>query len=161
MQKSSGSFQVFLLPSSIRSLFSRGCSWTHGSSHSTCLCAALFTMEYSTTGVYAVFLFIGTFALGALRAYIPKLTLTSVFGCIVLDVVRKHVFCLTESFSDRFSVAQMSTYGPRKYRVYLRVNHTHHLCRIMQCSRHPNIPSLSSSSFPHHTTRPSHLHLSS
>ena len=42
----------------------------------------------STTGVYAVFFFIGTFALGALRAYVPKLALTSIFGTIVLDVVR-------------------------------------------------------------------------
>lgn len=44
-------------------------------------------LDPRTTGVYAVFLFIGTFALGALRAYAPKLALTSIFGSIVLDVM--------------------------------------------------------------------------
>lgn len=38
--------------------------------------------------MYGVFFFIGTFTLGAVRAYVPKLALLSVFGSIVLDVVR-------------------------------------------------------------------------
>ena len=72
-------------------------------------------MWHSTTGVYAAFLFIGTFALGALRAYIPKLALTSIFGCIVLDVVRTQPFSLFECCPDLFYISQVATYGPRTY----------------------------------------------
>lgn len=46
-----------------------------------------FIMEFRSTAVYGAFFFIGTFALGALRAFIPKLTLLSIFGSIVLDIV--------------------------------------------------------------------------
>ena len=46
------------------------------------------SMSRRTSAVYGAFFFIGTLALGALRAYIPKLTLLSIFGSIVLDIVR-------------------------------------------------------------------------
>lgn len=51
--------------------------------HDYCQCLPLF----SSTAVYGVFFFIGTFALGVLRAFIPKLALLSIFGSIVLDIV--------------------------------------------------------------------------
>lgn len=37
--------------------------------------------------MYGAFIFVGTFALGVLRARLPKLTLTSIFGSIVLDII--------------------------------------------------------------------------
>ncbi|KDR68787.1 hypothetical protein GALMADRAFT_78068 [Galerina marginata CBS 339.88] len=40
-----------------------------------------------SSAVYGAFLFIGTFALGALRAHFPNLMLLSIFGTIVLDVM--------------------------------------------------------------------------
>ncbi|RDB27383.1 Uncharacterized protein C57A7.05 [Hypsizygus marmoreus] len=44
-------------------------------------------LDPRSTVVYGVFFFIGTFALGTLRAFIPKLALLSIFGSIVLDIV--------------------------------------------------------------------------
>ncbi|TFK38741.1 hypothetical protein BDQ12DRAFT_712685 [Crucibulum laeve] len=44
-------------------------------------------LDPRSSAVYGAFFFIGTFALGALRAYIPKLTLLSIFGSIVLDIM--------------------------------------------------------------------------
>ncbi|CDZ98124.1 Predicted membrane protein [Phaffia rhodozyma] len=44
-------------------------------------------LDPRSSTVFGIFLFFGCFALGALRAHIPKLTLMSVFGSIVLDVM--------------------------------------------------------------------------
>ncbi|KAF5376953.1 hypothetical protein D9615_007250 [Tricholomella constricta] len=44
-------------------------------------------LDPGTSAVYGAFFFVGTFALGTLRAFIPKLALLSVFGSIVLDIV--------------------------------------------------------------------------
>ncbi|KAG6885510.1 hypothetical protein C0993_000760 [Termitomyces sp. T159_Od127] len=44
-------------------------------------------LDPRSSAVYGAFFFIGTFALGVLRAYIPKFTLVSIFGSIVLDVM--------------------------------------------------------------------------
>ncbi|KAG6828854.1 hypothetical protein H0H92_006561 [Tricholoma furcatifolium] len=44
-------------------------------------------LDPRTSAVYGVFFFIGTFALGVLRAYIPKFALVSIFGSIVLDIM--------------------------------------------------------------------------
>ncbi|KAG6901993.1 hypothetical protein C0995_005793 [Termitomyces sp. Mi166 len=44
-------------------------------------------LDPRSSAVYGVFLFIGTFAFGVLRAYIPKFALVSIFGSIVLDVM--------------------------------------------------------------------------
>ncbi len=40
-----------------------------------------------SSAVYGAFLFVGAFALGAVRAYLPNLTILAIFGSIVLDVV--------------------------------------------------------------------------
>jgi len=44
-------------------------------------------LDPRSSAVYGAFLFIFTFLLGALRAYLPNLALMSIFGTIVLDVV--------------------------------------------------------------------------
>ncbi|PPQ76063.1 hypothetical protein CVT24_006853 [Panaeolus cyanescens] len=44
-------------------------------------------LDPRSSAVYGAFLFIGTFALGVLRAYIPRLALMSIFGTIVMDVI--------------------------------------------------------------------------
>ncbi|KAF9042212.1 hypothetical protein BJ165DRAFT_257137 [Panaeolus papilionaceus] len=44
-------------------------------------------LDPRSSAVYGAFLFIGTFALGVLRAYIPRFTLMSLFGTIVIDVI--------------------------------------------------------------------------
>ncbi|KAG6889035.1 hypothetical protein C0992_006603 [Termitomyces sp. T32_za158] len=41
-------------------------------------------LDPRSSAVYGVFFFIGTFALGVLRAYIPKFTLVSIFGNVLL-----------------------------------------------------------------------------
>ncbi|KAG6826906.1 hypothetical protein H0H93_016017, partial [Arthromyces matolae] len=43
-------------------------------------------LDPGVSAVWGAFFFIGTFALGTLRAYVPKLALLSIFGSIVLDV---------------------------------------------------------------------------
>ena len=43
-----------------------------------------------SSAVFGAFFFIGTFAFGVLRAYIPKFALVSIFGSIVLDIVGKY-----------------------------------------------------------------------
>ncbi|KAJ7093436.1 hypothetical protein B0H15DRAFT_832325 [Mycena belliarum] len=43
-------------------------------------------LDTRTSAVHGIMFFIGTFAMGALRATAPKLTLLSIFGTIVLDV---------------------------------------------------------------------------
>lgn len=60
----------------------------------TLLSDSLTDWLYRSSAVHGVFLFIGSFALGLVRAFIPKLALLSIFGTIVLDV--------------------MCSYGPRK-----------------------------------------------
>ncbi|KAG6854200.1 hypothetical protein C0991_009513 [Blastosporella zonata] len=44
-------------------------------------------LDPRSSAVYGAFFFIGTFFLGVLRAYVPKLALLSIFGTIVLDIV--------------------------------------------------------------------------
>ncbi|KAF8638679.1 hypothetical protein AX17_002024 [Amanita inopinata Kibby_2008] len=44
-------------------------------------------LDPRSSAVYGAFFFIGTYALGALRAFIPKLTLLSIFGTIVLNIM--------------------------------------------------------------------------
>ncbi|TFK67683.1 hypothetical protein BDN72DRAFT_87052 [Pluteus cervinus] len=44
-------------------------------------------LDPRTSAVYGAFFFIGTFALGALRARAPQLTLLSIYGTIVLDIM--------------------------------------------------------------------------
>ncbi|PPQ95766.1 hypothetical protein CVT26_015853 [Gymnopilus dilepis] len=44
-------------------------------------------LDPRSSAVYGVFLFIGSFALGAARAYLPNLALLSIFGTIVLDII--------------------------------------------------------------------------
>ncbi|GLB36769.1 putative ER transporter, 6TM, N-terminal [Lyophyllum shimeji] len=44
-------------------------------------------LDPGTSAVYGALFFVGTFALGSLRAFIPKLTLFSIFGSIVLDIM--------------------------------------------------------------------------
>ncbi|KAF8179112.1 hypothetical protein BJ912DRAFT_1128563, partial [Pholiota molesta] len=44
-------------------------------------------LDPRSSAVYGAFLFIGAFAMGTLRAYLPNLTLLSLFGTIVLDVI--------------------------------------------------------------------------
>ncbi|KAF8972504.1 hypothetical protein BDZ97DRAFT_1722616 [Flammula alnicola] len=46
-----------------------------------------FFLDPRSSAVFGAFLFIGTFAMGALRAYLPNLTILSVFGMITLDLV--------------------------------------------------------------------------
>jgi hypothetical protein len=55
-------------------------------------------LDPRTSAVYGAFLFIGQFALGTIRAYVPNLALLSIFGGIVLSV--------------------MCTVGPRKPKLY-------------------------------------------
>ncbi|CAA7266340.1 unnamed protein product [Cyclocybe aegerita] len=43
-------------------------------------------LDTRSTVVYGVFLFVGTYLLGAIRAFIPNLALLSIFGTIVIDV---------------------------------------------------------------------------
>ncbi|KAJ3509937.1 hypothetical protein NLJ89_g4950 [Agrocybe chaxingu] len=43
-------------------------------------------LDTRSTVVYGVFLFVGTYLLGAIRAFIPNLALLSIFGTIVVDV---------------------------------------------------------------------------
>ncbi|PPR08260.1 hypothetical protein CVT24_001172 [Panaeolus cyanescens] len=40
-----------------------------------------------SSAVHGVFLFIGAFAFGAMRAYVPRMALLSIFGTIVVDVI--------------------------------------------------------------------------
>ncbi|KAF9527115.1 hypothetical protein CPB83DRAFT_856773 [Crepidotus variabilis] len=44
-------------------------------------------LDPRSSAVYGAFLFIGTFFLGAIRAYIPNLAILTIFATIVLDVV--------------------------------------------------------------------------
>ncbi|KAF8060806.1 hypothetical protein FPV67DRAFT_1673642 [Lyophyllum atratum] len=44
-------------------------------------------LDPGTSAVYGAFFFVGTFALGVLRAYLPKLALLSIFGTITLDIM--------------------------------------------------------------------------
>ncbi|KIM39015.1 hypothetical protein M413DRAFT_447379 [Hebeloma cylindrosporum] len=44
-------------------------------------------LDPASSAVYGVFLFIGTYALGAIRAQLPSLTVLTIFGSIVLDVI--------------------------------------------------------------------------
>ncbi|KAF8168489.1 hypothetical protein B0H34DRAFT_816566 [Crassisporium funariophilum] len=44
-------------------------------------------LDPRSSAVYGAFFFIGNFAMGAIRAYIPSLTLLGLFGSIVLDVM--------------------------------------------------------------------------
>ncbi|KAJ7715902.1 hypothetical protein B0H16DRAFT_1701559, partial [Mycena metata] len=44
-------------------------------------------LDPRSSAVYGAFFFLGTFALGALRAKVPRLTVVGIFGSIVLDVV--------------------------------------------------------------------------
>jgi hypothetical protein len=44
-------------------------------------------LDPASSAVYGVFLFIGTYALGAMRAQLPRLILLTIFGSIVLDAV--------------------------------------------------------------------------
>ncbi|KAF8907694.1 hypothetical protein CPB84DRAFT_1768565 [Gymnopilus junonius] len=44
-------------------------------------------LDPRSSAVYGAFLFIGSFALGSARAYLPNLTLLSIFGTIVLDII--------------------------------------------------------------------------
>ncbi|KAF9475517.1 hypothetical protein BDN70DRAFT_883627 [Pholiota conissans] len=44
-------------------------------------------LDPRSSAVYGAFLFVGAFAMGALRAYLPNLTLLSLFGTIVLDAI--------------------------------------------------------------------------
>ncbi|KAJ7159565.1 hypothetical protein C8R46DRAFT_956786 [Mycena filopes] len=44
-------------------------------------------LDPRSSAVYGVFLFIGTFALGALRAKVPRLAVVGLFGTIVVDVM--------------------------------------------------------------------------
>ncbi len=45
-----------------------------------------------SSAVYGAFFFIGTFLLGVMRAYIPNLTLLTIFATIVLDMVSIYNF---------------------------------------------------------------------
>ncbi|KIM39011.1 hypothetical protein M413DRAFT_447369 [Hebeloma cylindrosporum] len=44
-------------------------------------------LDPGTSAVYGVFLFIGTYTLGAIRALLPRLILLTIFGSIVLDAI--------------------------------------------------------------------------
>jgi Putative ER transporter, 6TM, N-terminal len=44
-------------------------------------------LDPASSAVYGVFLFIGTYALGAIRAQLPRLILLTILGSIVLDAV--------------------------------------------------------------------------
>ncbi|KAG5640425.1 hypothetical protein DXG03_008703, partial [Asterophora parasitica] len=44
-------------------------------------------LDPRSSAVYGAFFFVGTFALGTLQAFIPKLALFSIFGTIVLDII--------------------------------------------------------------------------
>ncbi|KAG5725819.1 hypothetical protein E4T56_gene2441 [Termitomyces sp. T112] len=44
-------------------------------------------LDPRSSAVFGAFFFIGTFAFGVLRAYIPKFALVSIFGSIVLDIM--------------------------------------------------------------------------
>ncbi|KJA27441.1 hypothetical protein HYPSUDRAFT_131287 [Hypholoma sublateritium FD-334 SS-4] len=44
-------------------------------------------LDPRSSAVYGAFLFVGAFGLGAMRAYLPNLTILAIFGNIVLDVV--------------------------------------------------------------------------
>lgn len=44
-------------------------------------------LDPASSTIYGVFLFIGTYALGAIRAQLPRLILLTIFGSIVLDAV--------------------------------------------------------------------------
>jgi len=68
-----------------------------------------------TSAVYGAFLFIGNFALGAMRAYIPSLAVMSIFGGIVLDVVC--IASVTLLFYRLTCCRQMCTTGPRKPKI--------------------------------------------
>uniref|UniRef100_A0A8H7YBR5 Putative ER transporter 6TM N-terminal domain-containing protein n=1 Tax=Psilocybe cubensis TaxID=181762 RepID=A0A8H7YBR5_PSICU len=62
-------------------------------------------LDPRSSAVYGAFLFIGTFAMGALRAYLPSLTLLSVFGSIVMDVA-----CTTgpREFLNKITIAALT-----------------------------------------------------
>ena len=44
---------------------------------------------FRSSAVFGAFLFLGTFGLGALRAYVPNLALLTILATIVLDVVSR------------------------------------------------------------------------
>ncbi|KAF8972501.1 hypothetical protein BDZ97DRAFT_1649682 [Flammula alnicola] len=46
-----------------------------------------FFLDPRSSAVYGAFLFVGSFAMGAVRTYLPNLVLFSIFGTIVLDVI--------------------------------------------------------------------------
>lgn len=50
-------------------------------------------LEWKSSLVFGVFLAVGTFAMGLLRAKIPILLVTSIFGSIIIDVMVRHEPC--------------------------------------------------------------------
>ena len=54
-------------------------------------------LDPASSAVYGVFLFIGAYVFGAMRAHFPSLTLLSIFGLIILDMVC-HIWI--ENFKD-------------------------------------------------------------